>query len=584
MPLPPAAAPVGAQTMVPAGAPNLLAGAAPAPAITLCPPPNVAAGTLPAGCSAVAATSPYYAVSNAANAATWNLIDGYLRVEYKDTAGVWHGVTREWLGYGFARGTTPPLAPGANPINPNAILLLQQPADRNGNGAVDAVGIAPACTKVVSGKCTLWTNPLPPEVITDAASTSPWFGVTNAGTAVQSVSKNNWYPINFYDTREGEIRDTAAGNNSCAAAGVMNAVEIDVGNLKKWLWGVAPYGGGSGPNADFTTQNGWVLYFSDRRGMLPNPTALNTKTGDSGLEDSINSASAPGVTDGVLDPIPPGRTKSPEDVNQNGVLDNYGAQNMGLGFYNTVAPSVGNINGQIIAAAPDNPYLPRINSCLSTARKNWVSGARHALKLVDASFGNVPYRLDGTLASPGGFSVASENPVYVQGDYNSNAATFGAADSAGHAAAAVIADSVTLLSNAWTDLNSMAFPTTLGSRNATTSYYRLAIAGGKNINFPKPGAFGSNDFGTDGGVHNFLRYDENWGGQTLNYKGSLVSLYYSTYATGVFKCCTTVYSPPTRAYSFDADFALPGGLPPGTPLFRDVDTLGYRQLFAIRDK
>jgi hypothetical protein len=102
------------------------------------------------------------------------------------------------------------------------------------------------------------------------------------------------------------------------------------------------------------------------------------------------------------------------------------------------------------------------------------------------------------------------------------------------------------------------------------------------MNFPKP-AFGGNDYGTDGGTHNFLRYLENWGGgKALNYKGSLVSLYYSTYLTGVFKCCNTVYSPPTRNYSFDADFALPGGLPPGTPLFRDVDTLGYRQVFTTR--
>ena len=61
-----------------------------------------------------------------------------------------------------------------------------------------------------------------------------------------------------------------------------------------------------------------------------------------------------------------------------------------------------------------------------------------------------------------------------------------------------------------------------------------------------------------------------------------MSLYYSTYLTGVFKCCNTVYSPPIRNYSFDADFALPGGLPPGTPLFRDVDTLGYRQVLATR--
>jgi hypothetical protein len=208
------------------------------------------------------------------------------------------------------------------------------------------------------------------------------------------------------------------------------------------------------------------------------------------------------------------------------------------------------------------------------------------VKLVDGAFGNVPYRdfatQGGSLPSPGGFSVASENPIYILGDYNSNAADWAAGvDAVGHAAAAVIADAVIPLSNAWSDLNSFANPTTLGNRNAATTYYRLAIAGGKNMNFPRP-AWGGNDFGTDGGTHNFLRYLENWGGQTLNYKGSLVSLYYSTYNTGVFKCCTVVYSPPTRNYSFDADFALPGGLPPGTPLFRDVDTLGYRQIFATR--
>src|SRR5260370_33935505 len=80
-------------------------------------------------------------------------------------------------------------------------------------------------------------------------------------------------------------------------------------------------------------------------------------------------------------------------------------------------------------------------------------------------------------------------------------------------------------------------------------------ANGNNINFPSVVAVGvPQDFGTDGGVHNFLRYLENWGGQALNYRGSMASLYYSQYGTGVFKCCGTVYSPPTRNYAFDADF------------------------------
>ena len=79
------------------------------------------------------------------------------------------------------------------------------------------------------------------------------------------------------------------------------------------------------------------------------------------------------------------------------------------------------------------------------------------------------------------------------------------------------------------------------------------------------------DFGTDGGVHNFLRYLENWDG-TLNYKGSIVSLYYSTYATGIYKCCMPRFTTRERENdTFDWHFETPSGLPPGTPMFRDVE-------------
>ena len=581
-PFGPATPTSGAQTLTPSGAP-IISGAAgnATPTISLCPPANVSAANLPAGCSNVSAAYPYY-VSTPTT--TWNLIDGYLRVEYKDSTGNWNPVTMEWLQLGFARGTTPPTAPGNNPVNPNAILVLQQPADRAGNGAVDALGLAPVCTKVVSGVCTKWNNPLPPEILTDSLmptpaspSTSPLFGVTSSATAAQSVSMFNWYPINFYDVREGEVRDINTGDSSCTANGVMNAVEIDVGNLKQWLAGNI---GTSGTNVDYVAQNGYILYFSDRRGMLTNPYKAR-KTGDSGLEDVVNAAAAAGTPDGVLEPAAAGASVSPEDVNQNGYLDNYGGANLGLGFYNGGT----NINGSIVSATPDNPYNPRITSCSITGRKNWVSGARHVLKLVDGSLGNVPLRTDVGAPNTGGFSVASENPVYVQGDYNSNSTDTTwttVTDVVGHSAAAVIADSVSVLSNSWNDLNSFTTPTSMASRVATNTYYRLAIAGGKNVNFPRPTWGASQDFGTDGGAHNFLRYLENWGGKTLNYKGSMVSMYYSTYDTGIFKCCTIVYSPPTRNYYFDSDFTLPSGLPPGTPLFRDVNTLGYRQMLTTR--
>jgi len=376
----------------------------------------------------------------------------------------------------------------------------------------------------------------------------------------------------------------------------MNAVEIDVGNLKRWLSGAI---GTSGTNVNSVAQNGYVLYFSDRRGMLPNPNgapphAPGTKSGDSGLEDVINASVAAGTPNGLLEPTPSGKTISPEDVNQNSELDNWGAYNLGLGFYGTVSSPTMNLNTQIMSTGSTDPDPfgtatgTRINSCSTTARKNWVSGARHVLRLVDASLGNLPLTPTGTLSDPGGLTVASENPVYIMGDYNSNSAdpawNTTPTDVAGHASVAVISDAVTLLSNNWLDRLSMANSvTTPGNRPATNTYYRLAIAGGKNINFPLPTWTGVyQDFGTDGGVHNFLRYLEDWSNATLYYKGSIVSLYYATYNTGIYKCCNDVYSPPTRNYSFDSDFTLPQGLPPGTPMFRDVETLTYRQLFATR--
>ncbi len=515
---------------------------------------------------------------------TYNLIDGYLQVQYKTPAGNWVDVTDEWLRLGFARGLTPPTSPGSNPVNPNAILLFQEPADRNGNGVLD--GTASGASKCSGGKISVNR---PAETPNDTNTNQPYYG---DGSKTGSVSRNNWYPINFYDTREGNPRDTNTG--ACTVNGVMNAVELDVGNLQRWLAGQT---GTSGTNTDYLAQNGYVLYFSDRRGMLKNPNVNPVaKTGDSGLEDSINSATAAGTPDNKLDPIPTGKKWSPEDTNQNGVLDNFGEADLGDGFAISNTGNGGqyqNVNcmSSFGTAAPNT----------TAARKAWVSGARHVLKLVDGSFGNLPVRPDSptctsgtrTWTCKGGFTVAAENPVYIQGDYNTNSAdtiwNATPADMPGppyFAAAGVVADAVTVLSNNWSDLSSFVSPTTPGTgRIAKTTYYRVAIAAGKTMNFPFPGWESATNYGpgTDGGVHNFLRFLESWNGVQLNYYGSLVSLYYSTYNTGMFKCCTySVYEPPSRNYVFDSDFAIPQGLPPGTPMFRDVNNLSYRQIYTAR--
>ncbi len=469
------------------------------------------------------------APTGSACAGPWNLIDGWLRVEYQNAAGAWVGITTEWLQLGFARGLTAPTKPvgggaGSNPVHPNAILILQEQADRDANGTLN--------------------NTDNPRTIVDAGG---------------NISQYSWYPINFFDPREGFPRDTApAGmaNPTCYVNGIMDAVELDVGNFRKWLLGTVP--GGSGPSVAYSGQNGYLIYFSDRRGMALDTNVIpNALTGEYGFEDVINSGSATGTPDNVME--------AAEDVDENGVLDRWGAASVGYGQR---------------VVTNNNPYVA-VN-CSTRGRQNIVTGARHVLKLVDGGLGNLPVRPDTGL---GGFTVASENPVYIQGDYNSNNGDpFWASPppavvaDINHSAAAVISDAVTLLSNGWSDTNSMLNPLIVGNRNAASTYYRLAIAGGKNINFPQPAGTGQ-DFGTDGGVHNFLRYVESWGGSTLGYRGSLVSLYYSQYDTGTYKCCNLVYGPPNRNYYFDSAFLDPAKLPPGTPMLQDVVNLSYWQDF-----
>jgi hypothetical protein len=451
----------------------------------------------------------------------WNLLDGYLRVEIRQADGSYVGVTKEWLELGFARGATPPKAGSPNTVNPNAILLLQMQADRNADG-IASTGVAP--------------DPALPELLKDPGTNS---FITGPAT------RNNWYPINMYDAREGEFREGANNAATCAIGGVLNLVEIDVDNLRRWLLGNI---GASGGNVEFTTQNGYILYVSDRRGMIASPLA-GFKNGEYGFEDVINPGSVNGAPDGALN--------VGEDANENLALDTYSKNFLGLGFG---------------VAQPGVPPNFRVASCLSIARPNWVSGPRHGVRLENGSSVNVPRRPDNGL---GGFTLGSEEPAYILGDYNAQG---GWQDP--HAAAAVLADTVTLLSNNWSDLSSFKSPATVAGRVANTSFYRVAIATGKNINFPQPGFAGvPQDFGTDGGVHNFLRYLEDWSNQTLNYRGSMVSLFYSQYATGVFKCCGTVYNAPTRAYLFDTDFLDLSKLPPGTPRFRDVVNVGFQQVY-----
>ena len=141
---------------------------------------------------------------------------------------------------------------------------------------------------------------------------------------------------------------------------------------------------------------------------------------------------------------------------------------------------------------------PNHDSKRLIARANRPLFFRRALKIVNGGLGNLP----------NGLTIAAENPVYVQGNYNAQANNT-LADP--HVPAAIVADAVTLLSNGWNDIRSFVNPANPGNRPATTTGYRVAIVAGNSLPFPRPTGWASaEDFGTDGGAHNFLRLLEGW--------------------------------------------------------------------------
>ena len=367
------------------------------------------------------------------------------------------------------------------------------------------------------------------------------------------------FPINMFDTREGLYNDSTSVFDPAAAygsnvpwAGVMSMVDIDVANLRTFLNGTynanmpsgTPYATANGHvlrSTDIPGNAGWVFYVSDRRGDFD-------FDGEYDMEDIF------GQNDGIL--------QTGEDVNQNGTLEaeynNEAVRYTGAG--NHVSPD--------IAAVFEHKYY------------------RRGVRLINGAI--PPGIYDSvTPANTKGFTLASENGVYVKGDYNATGvASYGTPtpstdylpqNTANHIPCSVASDALTVLSNNWTDGNSFTSPFNLGNRTTTETTQRFGLISGDAITTlnATPNQ-GGGDLRLNGGVHNFLRFLENWG-NNLNYDGSLINLYNSHNNNGAFKCCNQVYSPPTRNWVFDATFLDVNRLPPGTPYFQYAQTTGFER-------
>ncbi len=169
----------------------------------------------------------------------------------------------------------------------------------------------------------------------------------------------------------------------------------------------------------------------------------------------------------------------------------------------------------------------------------------HSDRTLDASAtSQAAVRLDNGSALPtGGLTVASENPLYIKGDYNT----------VNKQPSGVIADAFNVLSNQWSNTNN-TFDTRIANN---TTVQTAVIAGNTNTN-PETGVY-------NGGLENFPRFLEQWGSKTLTFKGSIVCLYNSARAIGKWTYGTPFYTAPNRDWRYDTDFSNPNYTIPGFP-------------------
>ncbi len=195
---------------------------------------------------------------------------------------------------------------------------------------------------------------------------------------------------------------------------------------------------------------------------------------------------------------------------------------------------------------------------------------------------------------PGAMTIASDQSVYLQGDYNTIAKK----------PAAIMADTITALSVncvsrkteddpskiptanvnclifPWEGLISGNSPWTGGSltKRPDTKMYiaQTTTVNAAFLSFTAQ-SFGNlgqdRDYGTSsplysGGLNNYMRFMEDWDSGSFNYSGSLVSLATPLEFGGRFRAGSTQYSyfnPPDRNFNYDASFNAFLSLPPMTP-------------------
>ncbi len=175
---------------------------------------------------------------------------------------------------------------------------------------------------------------------------------------------------------------------------------------------------------------------------------------------------------------------------------------------------------------------------------------------------------NGSKIPSSGLTVVSNNPVYIQGDFNtggtgpavpsnvvgsySDPANPPNPQVSGYTRApcSILADAVNVTSSGWVGASGAL------SASANTTVNAAIISG------IVPTAPVGGDGAYSGGAENFPRFLENWNGKMFTYYGSMVELFKSNQSVGKWTNNTSVYSPPNREWFFDPNFKIKP--PPGS--------------------
>jgi len=155
-------------------------------------------------------------------------------------------------------------------------------------------------------------------------------------------------------------------------------------------------------------------------------------------------------------------------------------------------------------------------------------------------------------------TVVCENPMYVQGDFNT----------VNKKPVAAITDAMTFLSNNWDP-----------SKSSLAYTDRQAAATTVNISF-MTGDIEPAGTNYGGGLENLPRFLEDWNGREFKIRGSMIAGWRSLQADGTWRyiqASDAYYSAPTRNWGFDTDLNDPAKLPPGTPQVQVFQRTGWKQ-------